>query len=67
MTMELLIGCLLALEDSDIVGEWLRCFDASTKANKLKDKVKGGENKVTDLFIALQELRQLEMSQWRIP
>lgn len=47
------IGYQLSLEDSDFVDAWIRCFSASARSKKLKDnKEKGGENEITDLFLA---------------
>ena len=42
------------LEDSDFVDTWLWCLAASARTKKLKDdKEKGGENEITDLFLAI--------------
>ena len=47
------IGYQLSLENPDFVNTWLRCFAASARTKKLKDdKEKGGENVITDLFLA---------------
>ena len=47
------IGYQLSIEDSDFVDTWLRCFAASTRTKNLKDnKEKGGENEITDFFLA---------------
>ena len=52
-TMALPIGCQLSLEDPDFVDTWLQCFAVSTRTKNLKDnKEKGGENEITDLFLA---------------
>ena len=45
------IGYQLSLEDSDFDDTWLRCFASSAETEKLKDKEKGGENEITDLFL----------------
>ena len=50
-TIASLIGYQLSLEDSDFVDTWLRCFPASARTKKPKDKEKGGENKITDFFL----------------
>ena len=43
----------MSLEDPDFVDTWQRCFAASGRTKKLKDdKEKGGENEITDLFLA---------------
>ena len=43
----------LSLEISDFVDTWLRYFAAGARTKKLKDdKEKGGENEITDLFLA---------------
>ena len=44
------IGYQLSLEDPDFVDTWLQCFAAGARTKKLKDKEKGGENEITDLF-----------------
>ena len=42
-----------SFEDSNFVDTWLRCFPASARTKKPKDnKEKGGENEITDLFLA---------------
>ena len=47
------IGYKLSHEDPDFVDTRLRCFAASTRTKKLKDdKEKGGENEITDPFLA---------------
>ena len=45
------IGYQLFLEDPDFVNTWLRCFTASARIKKLKDKEKREENEITDLFL----------------
>ena len=51
--MASLMGYQLSLKDPDFVDTWLRCFAANTRTKKLKDnKEKGGENEITDLFLA---------------
>ena len=49
--MTSLTRSLLHLNESDLVGTWIRCFAAHARAKKLKDnKEYGGENEITDLF-----------------
>ena len=50
--MASLIEYQLSLEDSDFVDTWLQCFAVSARTKKLKNKEKGGENKITDFFLA---------------
>ena len=51
--MASLKGYQLSLEDPDLFDTWLRCFAASARIKMLKDdKEKGGENEITDLFLA---------------
>ena len=52
-TMASPIGYQLSLEDPDFADTRLQCFAASARTKKLKDhKEKGGENEITDLFLA---------------
>ena len=47
------IGYQLSLEEPDFIDTWQQCFAASTRTKKLKDdNEKGGENEITDLFLA---------------
>ena len=51
--MVLWIGYQLSLGDPDFVDNWLWCLAASTRTKMLKDdKEKGGEDEITDLFLA---------------
>lgn len=49
----LLIGSLLYVEDPDFVENWIRCFAALLRTNKIQNnKINAGENEIADLFLA---------------
>ena len=54
------IGYQLSHKDPDFVNTCLQCFAASARIKKLKDyRKKGGENKITDLFLATADYKAI--------
>lgn len=52
------IGSLNALEAPEHVETWIRTFAAFARVKKLRDtKTEGGDNKITDLFLATAECK----------